>query len=66
MIGLSVPQNDGLRALIENLRAMADRYRKWASGAATEYQAEEFRQLADSSEQSANELAEILRQEDGH
>jgi len=39
---------------------MALRYREWAEQA-NKYQAEEFLQLADSSEQSANELEEILR-----
>jgi hypothetical protein len=56
-----VPQHQALSELIAHLRAAAARYRKWANQAGV-YQAEEFRQLADSSEQSANELEEILRQ----
>jgi hypothetical protein len=43
---------------------MAARYRTWAAQAGA-HQAEEFRQLAESSEQSANELEEILRQKSG-
>ena len=56
----ALPNDKHLRELIDNLRAMAVRYRKWAEQA-NKYQAEEFLQLADSSEQSANELEEILR-----
>lgn len=63
-LGNNVPQQDALRALIANLRAMAARYRKWADQAGA-YQAEEFRQLAESSEQSAEELEEVLRQKGG-
>ena len=53
-------QDKHLRELIDNLRAMAVRYREWAKQA-NKYQAEEFLRLADSSEQSADELEEILR-----
>jgi len=42
---------------------MADRYRKWAEESSGS-KAEEFRQLADSSERSANELDELLRREE--
>ena len=61
---MSLPHNDALRELIANMRAMAARYRKGAGGV-SEFQADEFRQLAESCEQSANELDAILRQKGG-
>ena len=63
-LGDSLPQHDALRTLIASQRSMAARYRKSADQADA-YQAEEYRQLAESSEQSANELDEILRQKGG-
>ncbi len=63
-LGNNVPQQNALRALIANVRTMAARYRNWADQASA-YQVEEFRQLADASEQSANELEEMLRRTSG-
>jgi hypothetical protein len=63
MIGLNLPQNDALRGLVRKIRDMAVRYRKWA-GEASGSAAEEFDQLADSSEHSANELEALLRREE--
>ena len=53
-----------LRELIDKMRAMAVRYRKWADQA-DPYHADEFLKLADSSEQSADDLEEILRGKSG-
>jgi hypothetical protein len=46
-------QQEALRELVSSLRDMGIRYRKWAAGLSG-YHAEEYRQLAASTEQSAN------------
>ena len=58
-----MPQT-ALPELIQNMRAMAARYRKWADEASSENQAEEFCRLADSSEATAFELEGLLRRKE--
>jgi len=53
-----------LPKLIQNMHAMAARYRKWADEASSKTQAEEFCRLADSSEATADQLEVILHRKD--
>ena len=58
-------KRSALGELIDKMRSMAADYRKWANETSG-FKADEFRQLAESSEHSANELDKVLRQQGEH